>query len=400
MVAERGANIPQISLNQLREAPLTTVSSSPASLMERANFAAAAIAIDSDRVRSVGVVQGALSSSSPIRQFRGAGEKIARALATVLTATTLSAASIDMDRITRDVQAEAVRSGVPTTVAQAFDRGTLDRSIVAIVNPIAHEAAGVRTMVDQLDRDQRGLGSQMLAQKVSERMTDLDIQRNEVQGVVDAMKKVNYAAKSLTQEALQKQGLRERTADRASDMEFITDISRTLESRAEVDSLTVGLPELLLTNRTANTNSLREIFKSVEIDTKVAEQLSQEMVRMAEDSPASFSTPQRLKADVSRRFTPAIGEIVSRPETIVMMTTVAGYEAKRVGPETKGGIDINPALLKLLVKRDGNGIVVPVGNVNLKDTDIYGFEPVISKVEQVDNLPAFIGIEETPKILR
>ncbi|MBI3617003.1 MAG: hypothetical protein HY210_02150 [Candidatus Omnitrophica bacterium] len=65
-------------------------------------------------------------------------------------------------------------------------------------------------------------------------------------------------------------------------------------------------------------------------------------------------------------------------------------------PTDLGGIDINPAFLKLLVKRDGKGVPVPVGNVNLKDTDIYGFEPVISKVEQVDNLPAFIGIEEGP----
>ncbi len=59
-----------------------------------------------------------------------------------------------------------------------------------------------------------------------------------------------------------------------------------------------------------------------------------------------------------------------------------------------GGIDINPAFLKLLVKRDGKGIPIPTAKVPVKDTDIYGFEPVIASVEKVDDLPAFIGIEK------
>ena len=50
--------------------------------------------------------------------------------------------------------------------------------------------------------------------------------------------------------------------------------------------------------------------------------------------------------------------------------------------------------MKLLVKRDGKGIPIPTAKVPVKDTDIYGFEPVISNVEKVDDLPAFIGIEE------
>jgi len=63
-------------------------------------------------------------------------------------------------------------------------------------------------------------------------------------------------------------------------------------------------------------------------------------------------------------------------------------------PQDIGGIDINPAFLKLLVKRDGKGIPIPTAKVPVKDTDIYGFEPVISSVEKVDDLPAFIGIEK------
>ncbi|MBI5024546.1 MAG: hypothetical protein HZC18_06030 [Candidatus Omnitrophica bacterium] len=117
------------------------------------------------------------------------------------------------------------------------------------------------------------------------------------------------------------------------------------------------------------------------------------------------------------RFTQNPGSLVSKksienilndmPRAVVdRVTSSEGINAFNKGmqaafkqqdkPTDLGGIDINPAFLKLLVKRDGKGVPVPVGNVNLKDTDIYGFEPVISKVEQVDNLPAFIGIEEGP----
>ena len=79
-----------------------------------------------------------------------------------------------------------------------------------------------------------------------------------------------------------------------------------------------------------------------------------------------------------------------------LITLATRNTARETKVEELGGIDINPAFLKLLVKRDGKGVPVPVGNVNLKDTDIYGFEPVISNVEKVDNLPAFIGIEGAP----
>ena len=72
----------------------------------------------------------------------------------------------------------------------------------------------------------------------------------------------------------------------------------------------------------------------------------------------------------------------------------SAFDERQALQQDPGGIDINPAFLKLLVKRDGKGIPIPTAKVPVKDTDIYGFEPVISNVEKVDDLPAFIGIEE------
>ncbi|GEM_PF-4387928 len=65
---------------------------------------------------------------------------------------------------------------------------------------------------------------------------------------------------------------------------------------------------------------------------------------------------------------------------------------------TKGGIDLNPALLDLQIKRDGNGVPLPLPQQPIKDMHIEGFLPVIINVTPITNLPLLLGIadEETP----
>jgi|GEM_PF-2803043 len=392
-ITAQGTNIPQMALSELRPVTLATLSGSPALFIEKETMASAAITVGADTRRSMDEMDRVFSASSPVRAS-GAGGKIARIVASLLTAATFSTASMDMDKFTGDVHAEMNRAGMEKLIP-AVNKGELYQSFAAIANPIAPEAAQLPTKWNQLDVDQNGLGTEIVTQEIRSRTTDLGIEEREVPQVVSVMKKVdfgNYAAKRLAEKAFSEQGLRKQTAGRLSDIDVIRDISRALGSKTNVNDLSAGLPVLLLTNRAANTASVREILRNTDIDAQVIDRLALEIVEMAAKSPASFSTPERFEADVSRKFTPQIGKIVASPPVIVSMINAAGYEAHRAEPGTKGGIDINPALLKLLVKRDGNGVPVPVGNVNLKDTDIYGFEPVISKVEQVDSLPAFIGI--------
>ena len=116
---------------------------------------------------------------------------------------------------------------------------------------------------------------------------------------------------------------------------------------------------------------------------------------MSMSSPVSFSSPERLATDLSARgYSGRVVNFVTSLKMIAFMNNVAGIAVTSQRPDEVGGIDINPAFLKLLVKRDGNGIPIPTAKLPVKDTDIYGFEPVISNVEKVDNLPAFIGIEK------
>ena len=65
-------------------------------------------------------------------------------------------------------------------------------------------------------------------------------------------------------------------------------------------------------------------------------------------------------------------------------------------PEDKnlGGIYLNPKLLDMQIKRDGNGVPLPLINQSLKNMKIEGFIPVIINIQPVGNLPLILGLGE------
>ncbi|MCC6759104.1 MAG: hypothetical protein IT395_05735, partial [Candidatus Omnitrophica bacterium] len=56
-----------------------------------------------------------------------------------------------------------------------------------------------------------------------------------------------------------------------------------------------------------------------------------------------------------------------------------------------GGIDLNPVNLNLQVKRDGNGVPLPLINQSVREMNIEGFYPVIINITPVNNLPMLLG---------
>jgi len=61
-----------------------------------------------------------------------------------------------------------------------------------------------------------------------------------------------------------------------------------------------------------------------------------------------------------------------------------------------GGIDLNPALYELVIKRDDNGVPLPVHQQPIKNIQmkIDGFTPVIIHVEPAYNLPTILGLND------
>jgi len=60
--------------------------------------------------------------------------------------------------------------------------------------------------------------------------------------------------------------------------------------------------------------------------------------------------------------------------------------------QTPGGIDLNPALLDLQIKRDSNGIPLPLPLQPIESMNIQGFTPIIIHVTPV-NVPLLLGFE-------
>lgn len=60
---------------------------------------------------------------------------------------------------------------------------------------------------------------------------------------------------------------------------------------------------------------------------------------------------------------------------------------------TKGGIDFDPTLLNLQIKRDGKGVPLPIPQQNIENINIDGLFPVIINIQPINpqTLPIFLG---------
>jgi len=77
----------------------------------------------------------------------------------------------------------------------------------------------------------------------------------------------------------------------------------------------------------------------------------------------------------------------------VMPVASSGLQRKSADDEVQpGGIDLNPQYLDLQIKRDGNGIPLPLLQQPLHLINIEGFTPIIINVLPVTNLPLFLGL--------
>jgi len=78
------------------------------------------------------------------------------------------------------------------------------------------------------------------------------------------------------------------------------------------------------------------------------------------------------------------------------MTVSSAIQAARTGTAAElplGGINLNPVALDLQIKRDGNGVPLPLSEQRLRDVDVSGFFPVILEVASGgDVLSARLGL--------
>lgn len=72
--------------------------------------------------------------------------------------------------------------------------------------------------------------------------------------------------------------------------------------------------------------------------------------------------------------------------------TITLQDNAAVTADPVGGIDLNPEMLDLQIKRDASGMPLPVSQQPIINMDIEGFVPVIINITPVTNVPLMLGL--------
>jgi len=117
--------------------------------------------------------------------------------------------------------------------------------------------------------------------------------------------------------------------------------------------------------------------------------VAQEIAQRPDFLNPTGENQQRLIA-----IAPTVARLMNVPEIRTSVSQLAGRrDFAMVDLEAKGGIDFNRALLNLELKRDGNGVVLPITQQSLENLDIGGFSAEITDVALVPDLQKELGIK-------
>ena len=99
-----------------------------------------------------------------------------------------------------------------------------------------------------------------------------------------------------------------------------------------------------------------------------------------------IATPANIRPGTS------FPELTAQQQTLVLGALDRGlqtFRAAEMNEFDKGGIDLNPDMLDFQIKRDGQGVPLPVIQQPLESLDIEGFLPVIVDIAPFTNVPRF-----------
>ncbi len=102
------------------------------------------------------------------------------------------------------------------------------------------------------------------------------------------------------------------------------------------------------------------------------------------------STEQAFVVGLAVRKALHYSEQLRQGDTVIYEFTLDAVENKKgqvVKNEKYGGIDFNEQYLKMNIKRDGNGVPLPIGQQDLDNIKIDGLVPVILNIQPVTSLP-------------
>jgi hypothetical protein len=101
----------------------------------------------------------------------------------------------------------------------------------------------------------------------------------------------------------------------------------------------------------------------------------------------------RFFYDRALKFMPGDKTALERLKKLDAVDKAESNAFAPVSNTQKGGIDLDPALFDMQIKRDGNGIPLQMDMQPIKDMKIEGFIPVIINITPVTNVRVLLGLE-------
>jgi len=86
------------------------------------------------------------------------------------------------------------------------------------------------------------------------------------------------------------------------------------------------------------------------------------------------------------------GEVVFKADSVPVLADAAVLGDENDNKKV-GGINLNPSLLNLQIKRDDQGVPLPFSDQPLKQMNIEGFYPVIINIQPLNSLPLLLGVD-------
>jgi hypothetical protein len=109
------------------------------------------------------------------------------------------------------------------------------------------------------------------------------------------------------------------------------------------------------------------------------------------ESPDAVMFEQRMTSEQRTVAKAGIDKVLNAPHAPRVKLELAKAMAAELDnamlPDTKGGIDFNADQLNMQIKRDGNGVPLPLPMQNIESINIEGFVPQILSIQPVTSLP-------------
>jgi CheY-like chemotaxis protein len=147
--------------------------------------------------------------------------------------------------------------------------------------------------------------------------------------------------------------------------------------------------------------AVNENGKVIQYQNGLSRRKIKELVRSGELVAVRWGEDQIMRKDVYEKLMRIQSDSSFQPAPAYSELTEQGLSSSPLkpgaAPDQKGGIDFNPEYLDLQIKRDGNGVPLPIERqpVQWIERQIQGIVPVIINVAPVTNLPMLLGVSSS-----